>query len=439
MTPTPPRTRTLFFERTRTIARLLGLSVLLSLGAAGCAAVKAPKVPDAPVPDVAEQRHERSEKVIEEFEARRDFAEYQAALGYWHREDLEGCEATLSRLLHRNPDHLAARLLAAEVCLRQGRHPQAIEHLDAALEAHPNDPQALHAKGLVLDAMDQSAEALVYYERAMELAPEEELFAVSYHTALESFEEAARPAAAAPPGPRADVGLAVDAELATASDLTKRLSEKGPGPLNRGGLTPFRIGSKQGDVTTAAAVPEDPLAALASLLRPSAGGKPAPIADAVGTERADRDDPAGQGATGPAADLLRRGAAALAEGSPDAALAFYQEAVRLSPDDPDVALSAAVESLRHNHPDLVVELLSPLQGSFVHSPRLPQILGIAHYRLGDYRSAQVSLQQALSLDRSRALTYLLMGCTLAKLGQRESAEAYFRQARTLDPRYDAAR
>jgi len=396
--------------------------VLLALGAAGCAAVKAPKVPDAPVPDVAEQRHERNEQVIEEFEARRDFAEYQAALGYWHREDLEGCEATLSRLLHRNPDHLAARLLAAEVCLHQDRRPEAVGHLDAALKAHPDDAQALHAKGLVLDAMDQAAEALVYYERAMEQAPDEELFAVSYHTALESIDEGARPAAAAPRGPRVDAGPRVgagqnvEAGLAAASDLAGR--EK---------------------TAASAAAPEDPLAALASSLQPSAGGKPEPIAGVNRAERADHKDGAGAVASGPAADLLRRGAAALAEGSPDAALVFYQEAVRQSPDDPNVALSAAVESLRHNHPDLAVELLSPLQGSHAHSPRLPLILGTAYYRLGDYPSAQVLLQQALSLDRSRALTYLLMGCTLAKLGQPESAEAHFRQARTLDPRYDAAR
>jgi len=416
MTLTPPRTRTFLFERTRAFVLLLGLSVLLPLGAAGCAVLKAPKVPDAPVPDVAEQRHERNEKVIEEFEARRDFAEYQAALGYWHREDFDGCEATLSRLLQRNPNHLPAHLLAAEVCLRQDRRREAIEHLDAALKAHPNDPQALHAKGLVLDAMDQSTEALVYYERAMERAPEEELFAVSYHTALESIEEGARPAAAAPPRPRVDAGPAVEAGLAAVSDLTG-----------------------QEDTAASAAVPEDPLAALASSLRPSAGGKPEPISGANRAEGADREDRAEPGANGPAADLLRRGSAALAEGSPEAALAFFEEAVRLSPDDPNVALSAAVESLRHNHPDLVVELLSPLQGSNAHSPRLPQILGIAYYRLGDYPSAQVLLQQALSLDRSQALTYLLMGCTLAKLGQRESAEAHFRQARTLDPRYDAAR
>ncbi len=47
------------------------------------------------------------------------------------------------------------------------------------------------------------------------------------------------------------------------------------------------------------------------------------------------------------------------------------------------------------------------------------MLGAAYYRTGDYKSSQVALQQALSLDKSSALSYLLMGCTLAKLGQNE--------------------
>jgi len=422
MMPVLRRKRSPRPHRIGAAAWLVGLSVLILLGGAGCAAVKAPKIPGAALsgaplsgivaPDVAEVRHQRSEKAIQEFEARRDFAEYQAALGYWDRQDLVGCEATLVRLLDRNPDHLAARLLAAEACLQQGRRPEATEHLDAALEAHPNDPQALHAKGLVLDTMDQPAEALVYYERAMELAPEEELFAVSYHTALESLKEPARPATVPPPAPRADAALGVDAGRATAGDLAGR------------------------DDTASAAEPEDPLAALASSLRPSPGGLPGPIERPLGADYAGRSQ---RPPTGRADDFLRRGPGAPAENSPAAAPVFYDEAVGPSPGDPNVALRAAVDSLRHNRPDLAVELLAPFQGASVRSPSLPLTLGMAYYRLGDYRSAQLSLQQALSLDRSRALTYLLMGYTLAKLGQGESAEAHLRQARTLDPRYGAAR
>ena len=66
------------------------------------------------------------------------------------------------------------------------------------------------------------------------------------------------------------------------------------------------------------------------------------------------------------------------------------------------------------------------------------MLGAAYYRSGDYQSSQVALQQALSLDKSSALAYLLMGCTLAKLGQQQAADDHFRRP-PLDPRYTVVR
>ena len=95
--------------------------------------------------------------------------------------------------------------------------------------------------------------------------------------------------------------------------------------------------------------------------------------------------------------------------------------------------------LRANQPKVAVELLTPAAKQFPNSAAVHRMLGVAHYRMGDYKSSQVALQQALSLDKSSALSYLLMGCTLAKLGQKEAAEAHFRQARTLDPRYRLVR
>lgn len=108
-------------------------------------------------------------------------------------------------------------------------------------------------------------------------------------------------------------------------------------------------------------------------------------------------------------------------------------------DNPQIPISAAAAALRANRPDLAVELLTPAAKQFPTSVAIHRMLGAACYRTGDYKSSQVALQQALSLDKSCALSYLLMGCTLAKLGQNEAAEAHFRQARTLDPRYKAIR
>jgi len=81
----------------------------------------------------------------------------------------------------------------------------------------------------------------------------------------------------------------------------------------------------------------------------------------------------------------------------------------------------------------------PAAKHFSKSAAIYRMLGVAYYRLGDFKSSQVALQQALSLDKSSALSYFLMGCTLAKLGQAEPAEAHFQQAKALDPRYTVRR
>jgi tetratricopeptide (TPR) repeat protein len=165
--------------------------------------------------------------------------------------------------------------------------------------------------------------------------------------------------------------------------------------------------------------------------------KPAtPAPQAVASDHAGSADRAGGD---PIPGLFQRAGAALQQDSPEAALAYFREAAAARPNNPQILLSAATMALRYNHPDVAVELLAPAERRFADSAALRRILGVAYYRLGDYRSSQVALQQALSLDKSSALSYFLVGCTLAKLGQFESAETHFRQAQTIDPRYAVRR
>jgi len=143
--------------------------------------------------------------------------------------------------------------------------------------------------------------------------------------------------------------------------------------------------------------------------------------------------------------LIDKGRAALAEGSADEAMVYFQQAAALRPNDPQILIAAAMAALRADRPEVAVELLRPAGGTGVTpvarqaAAQLYRILGVAYYRLEDYQSSEVALRQALSLDKSSALSYLLMGCTLSKLGQFESAEAHLRQARTINPRYTVRR
>ena len=80
-----------------------------------------------------------------------------------------------------------------------------------------------------------------------------------------------------------------------------------------------------------------------------------------------------------------------------------------------------------------MELLKGAAPRFPRSGAIHRALGTAYYRAGDYQAAQAALEQALSLDKSSALAYFLMGCTLRQRGQLEAAEQHFSRAAELDP------
>ena len=153
---------------------------------------------------------------------------------------------------------------------------------------------------------------------------------------------------------------------------------------------------------------------------------------------------AGDGQPVPAArvsagDLMARGNEALVVDEDETAMAFFSEAMAVDPNNLQIPISAAVSALRHNKPEVAVSILGPAAGRFGQSAKLRRLLGATHYRLGDFRASEASLQEAISLDKSSALSYFLMGCTMVKLGQSEAAEMHFRQARTIDPRYTVRR
>jgi len=118
----------------------------------------------------------------------------------------------------------------------------------------------------------------------------------------------------------------------------------------------------------------------------------------------------------------------------DKALADLQNTLADNPNDPQILIFAAVSALRSNQPDLAVKLIEEQLSSFPKSATLRQALATAYYRLGNYSATQVVLQQALSLDNSNGLSYFLMGCTLAKLEKFDDAKEYFSRAKAIDPR-----
>jgi tetratricopeptide (TPR) repeat protein len=324
--------------------------------------------------DVTVQLQERKQETARRFEQNRDFAEFQTALAAWERNDISGCEENLARLLKRNGDHCDGLLLMADVCLAQERPQVALDHAHRAVVAHPDDARAKYALALLLDSLGESQTALAYYEQAAAAEPENEIFVTGYHSAASAAETSAT-------------------RVVTISRDTDGRDTTLPNAVE---LADFRAEVFNGTGF--------------------AGSN-----DKLSSDTAD--------------DFIARGAAALQRGAVGEARKYFREAAVSEPDNPNIPVNSAIAALRLNQPSLAIEILQSAAGIFQGSARIHRILGVAQYRLGDYKSSQVALQQALSLDKSSALSYFLMGCTLAKLGETESADAHFGQAQAMHSRY----
>jgi tetratricopeptide (TPR) repeat protein len=158
-----------------------------------------------------------------------------AAAERWEQQDLQGCRQQLDSLLARNPKHRDAQLLLADVLLASDRSKEALEHLEKLAEANPKDADVQYALGLTLDANGQSAKALPHYEQAANLAPNSEVYAVSYRNASESAERPAPPASPTTPvrpvskgpGNKVDSPNGTDSTAGAAlSDCTEKNSTK---------------------------------------------------------------------------------------------------------------------------------------------------------------------------------------------------------------------
>jgi Tfp pilus assembly protein PilF len=332
------------FARTRIRAAMVFATLAL---AAGCAGLR---LPAGPIQDVSVAMRQRKEKAVLEFEQKRDNAEFQAALGRWRHGDVAGCRESLTNVLKRTPNHRDAGLLLAELHLADQQPEAACRQAESVLAAHPDDAEAHHILGLALEAAGQTDQAKAHFEKAVQLDPKNETYALSCRTASQPVEQAA----------------------AFESDRSAAKAD--------------RIATSSGDF-------------------------------------------------GPAGALLEKGDRALSAGDKPAALAYFRQAMAAQATNPQISLRAAALALGHNEPELAATFLEGAVKIFPDSAALYRMLGTAHYRRGDMKASQAALSQSLSLDKSNALAYFLMSCTLRKLGQSEAADSYERQAETLDPRY----
>ena len=190
------------FSRTRFL--VLFAAAILALSLAGCQGATWPRhvaahVPTAP--DVSATRQRRQEGVLRGFEQRRQQAQYQAALSRWQQQDTEECRRLLADLIERQPEHLEATLLMAELEASLGEHEAALAKVRRLVENRPADARGHYTLAMLLDGAGQSAEAVAHFQRASQLNPDNEIYRLSYHAAAGiPPDDASDPAPCAPGG-----------------------------------------------------------------------------------------------------------------------------------------------------------------------------------------------------------------------------------------------
>lgn len=432
-----------------------------ALALAGCATWDA----SLPVPDVRPQRLERSHDAIQAFEAKRDEAQFQAAVSHWKQRHVAACRQTLESLVARNPDHRDGQLMLLELLLAENQTDAAWERAEA-IKGLVDDAAVQHARGLAYDAAGDETRAAECYRQAARLEPQNEVYVASFESALEGEEELQMPPEAT--GPGASALAAADDEPA-ATPLTERADEPPDGAHPAALLLRAEVLLALGHLTEAQDLadallrcdPEDALArqlveridrGAARLAAAQRRGQRSPASIGLSSHqplvKAAHHAPAAATSASPSEATSRKASGADSRLLPateppnrpgQAPQRLARDASRPATENEEASTKAAVLALQHDQAELAAQLAQDALASFPRSAALHRVLGTAHYRLGRWKAAQSAFTAALDLDNTNALAYFLMGSTLSKLGQAEAADWHLRRARQLDPRYAVGR
>ncbi len=434
------------------------LAVLGALLASGCSLLPPKSDTDS---DTVELRRQRNAQAVHQFEENRTAAELIAAQSRYDQGDLPGCRAALERILLRTPDQPEARLLLAQVTADQleptssaaggcspiqqlltqgnGMAGPCTANVPVAPGANPVFPTARASAAVVPQAEADERKTPVVETAGSPAKPKappaelpgdvikREIPAIGTYTqgitAQPDVRKTTDDFAAKEPAEKITRSLRPDHDDCAKVEERADLGPPQPPIAPPDGQT-VQVRHTVADRQPNQAQPIAPDAPTAPASQPS----PLPGAAQTEIRPAAPQTQTVEGYLALCEEALRRE-------DDDTAWTHIRAAALLRRQDPQIPTTASILALRYNRPQLAAEVLSDAARQFPKSAAIHRTLGTAYYRLGDYKSSQVALQQALSLDKSSALTYFLMGCTLAKLGRPEAAESQFRQASLLDPRY----
>jgi len=136
-----------------------------------------------------------------------------------------------------------------------------------------------------------------------------------------------------------------------------------------------------------------------------------------------------------------RGRNLFAAGEADAAIAHFDKALGLNPEQEDLPY---IYSYKGNclkdmgRYDEAIEVLEQGRQEDDERPDLHNLLGVCHFKIGDYHTAISHFERAVNLNPSSAMDYANLGVNYNKLGRLDEAKQFFTLALTLDPSLEFA-
>jgi ribosomal protein S12 methylthiotransferase accessory factor len=128
-------------------------------------------------------------------------------------------------------------------------------------------------------------------------------------------------------------------------------------------------------------------------------------------------------------------------GRPEAALAAFDRALALFPEQEDLPYIYSYKG--HCLKDLgaydaAIEALEQGRAEDDERPDLHNMLGVCYYKKDDYTQAIVHFHRAVELNPASAMDYANLGVNYRKIGNRDQAIHFFTLALSLDPSIDFA-
>lgn len=119
--------------------------------------------------DLAIKRFEESLRIRPNEHAYFNLAQYQRAIG-----NIPEAKRLYIEALKINPVHALSKINLAPILLNEGKPEEALKILDQAEVLEPDDPVLLFNKATTLTALGRNAEAIMYYQKVLEVNPNDE-------------------------------------------------------------------------------------------------------------------------------------------------------------------------------------------------------------------------------------------------------------------------